>query len=307
MLMRSISSGSAPATAHATACFRIRSYSRSRSWAGTSFESQTPAMCRSGCSTTAAATTGPARQPRPTSSAPATYTNPTRRSAFSRVRIAGTRTTGMPRPLGLHVVLHARRLALEIAQVVQLRAADARRFRDLDLLDRRRVQRENALDALTERHLADRERRPGAAAVDADDDAFEHLDAFLVALTHLDVHFDGISGTHGRPIGQLRLLDEFDRSHLHPPAPRSTGWRVSSRNIASSSSSSAAPASRSGRRSSVRLTASRLRQRRISAWLPERSTGGTASTRSAPSRSRPPQTSSAGRVYCGKSSSPRLN
>src|SRR3954469_12386867 len=45
-------------------------------------------MWRSGCSTTAAATTGPARQPRPTSSQPATYTNPMRRSAFSRVRYA---------------------------------------------------------------------------------------------------------------------------------------------------------------------------------------------------------------------------
>ena len=63
-----------------------------RSAAGTSFESQTPGMCFSGCSTTAAATTGPARQPRPTSSTPATCTNPTRRSVFSSVRMAGTRT-----------------------------------------------------------------------------------------------------------------------------------------------------------------------------------------------------------------------
>ena len=58
---------------------------------GTAFESETPEMCFSGCSTTAAATTGPARQPRPTSSTPATCTNPARRSAFSSVRIAGTR------------------------------------------------------------------------------------------------------------------------------------------------------------------------------------------------------------------------
>ena len=42
-----------------------------------------------GSSTTAAATTGPARQPRPTSSTPATCTNPRRRSAFSSVRVRG--------------------------------------------------------------------------------------------------------------------------------------------------------------------------------------------------------------------------
>ena len=64
-----------------------------RSAAGTVLESQTPGMWRSGWSTTAAATTGPARQPRPTSSQPATCTNPTRRSAFSSVRVAGTRVT----------------------------------------------------------------------------------------------------------------------------------------------------------------------------------------------------------------------
>ena len=41
------------------------SKSRSRSAAGTSFESQTPGMWRSGCSTTAAATTGPGQTAAP--------------------------------------------------------------------------------------------------------------------------------------------------------------------------------------------------------------------------------------------------
>jgi hypothetical protein len=49
---------------------------------------------------TAAATTGPARHPRPTSSTPATYANPTRRSAFSRVRIAGIRIRASQRSCG---------------------------------------------------------------------------------------------------------------------------------------------------------------------------------------------------------------
>src|SRR5215475_5042287 len=134
----------------------MRSYRRSRSAAGTSFESHTPAMWRSGWSTTAPATTGPARQPRPTSSTPATCTNPTRRSAFSSVRIAGTRVTSDFRlqTSGFRsAFFHPGRLALQVAQVVELGAPDLGRSRDLDLLNRRRVQREDALHALAERDL----------------------------------------------------------------------------------------------------------------------------------------------------------
>src|SRR5688572_23676045 len=112
-------------------------------------------MCLPGSSTTAAATTGPARQPRPTSSTPATCTNPTRRSAFSSVRIAGTRVIEL-RTWKSEVlisrflvgVLHPGGLALEVAQVIELGAADTGRAHHFDLLDRRRVQRKNALDTL---------------------------------------------------------------------------------------------------------------------------------------------------------------
>src|SRR5207247_8108929 len=147
----------AAATAHATAPRTIRSYSCSRFTEGTSFEWQTPGMCRSGWSRTAAATTGPARQPRPTSSTPATCTNPTRRSEFSSVRVAGTRTIknykvkvpftfcllpsnfylltfSLPRPL-----LHPGGFALEVAQVIQLGTAHFGRPHHFDLLNRRRV------------------------------------------------------------------------------------------------------------------------------------------------------------------------
>src|SRR5207249_9594514 len=149
--------------------------------AGTSFESHTPGMARSGCSTTAAATTGPARQPRPTSSTPATCTKPTRRSAFSSVRIASGRDI---RNLELILgVLHPCRLAFQIAQIIQLRAPHLRRFHDFHFLNRRRVQRKNPFDALAERHLPHGERGACAAAVEANHDAFEDLDAFLIAFT----------------------------------------------------------------------------------------------------------------------------
>src|SRR4029078_6801075 len=139
-------------------------------------------MCRSGSSTTAPATTGPARQPRPTSSTPATYTNPTRRGAFSSVRAAGTRTIADLPCLLRRLVLHPRVLALQIRQVIQLRSPHPRRFRDLDLLNGRRVQGKNPFDTLAERDLADGERGARSAAMNPDDNAFENLDAFLVAL-----------------------------------------------------------------------------------------------------------------------------
>src|SRR4051812_47934674 len=180
--MRSISAGSAPATAQAIACRTMRSYRRSRSGAGTVFESHTPGMWRSGCRTTAAATTGPARQPRPTSSTPATCTNPTRRSAFSSVRIAGTRV--IRSALRLDDVLHARGLAFQVAQVIELGPADLGRARHLDLVNRRRMQRKDPLDALAERHFPHGERRPRAAAVHADDHTLEDLDALFVAFAH---------------------------------------------------------------------------------------------------------------------------
>src|SRR5262245_41656496 len=243
MLIRSISAGSASATAHVTACATIRSYKRSRSGACTAFESHTPGMCLPGCRMTAAATTGPARQPRPTSSTPATCTNPTRRSAFSSVRMAGTRViagqvgrvsrvglvgrkhggSDLPGPPDLSDppdrssrfggVFHPRGLALQVAQVVQLRPADFGRSRDFHLLDRRRVERKDALDALSERHLAHRERRARAAAVQADYDAFENLNALLVALAHFHVHANGVARLYRRPFGQLRLLHQLNRAH----------------------------------------------------------------------------------------------
>src|ERR1700730_16701523 len=93
----------------------------------------------------------------------------------------------------LGAVLHPRSLAFQFAQVVELRTANLRRPHDLDLLNRRGMQRKDPLDALTERSLPDREGRPRAPAVQANHDPFENLDAFFVALTHLYVHANGVA------------------------------------------------------------------------------------------------------------------
>src|ERR1700744_3790037 len=90
MLIPSISAASAEPTAQALGGRRVNAWSRSRSIGRTGWEAPPPGMGRAGCSPTAAATTGPARQPRPTSSQPAMRAKPTRRIAFSSVRMAGT-------------------------------------------------------------------------------------------------------------------------------------------------------------------------------------------------------------------------
>src|SRR6476469_1204850 len=208
--------------------------------------------------------------------------------------------------LALGGVLHTGRLAFQIAQVVELRPADLGRPHHLDLLNRRRVQRKNALDTLPEGDLPDREGGARAAAMQADDDALEDLNAFLVALAYLHMHADGIARFHRRTVGQLRLFNDFHGAHCHAPSFSPLRYlcdfATSSRRISCSSSSSDASFSSSGRRASVRVSDSRFRQRRISAWLPDSNTSGPLTRSSA---ARPPI--SAGRVYCGKSSRPRLN
>src|SRR6188768_2618865 len=99
--------------------------------------------------------------------------------------------------------LHAGGLAAQVAQEVHLGAADLRRADQLHLVDGRRVHGENALDALAERHLAHREGGADAAPVHADDHAFEHLDALLVALAHLHVDANRVARLHRRALDQL--------------------------------------------------------------------------------------------------------
>ena len=67
-------------------------------------------------------------------------------------------------------------LAAQIAQVVQLRAADVAAGDQLDLVQVRGVHREGALDADAEADLADGEGLADAAALAADDVAGEDLD-----------------------------------------------------------------------------------------------------------------------------------
>src|SRR4029079_13193580 len=105
-------------------------------------------------------------------------------------------------------------LALQIAQVVQLRAADAAAANHLDTIDRGGVEREDALDTDAARYLPHGEGLADAAALAADDDTLEHLDALLVPLDHLHVHAHGVPGAEIRHTGlQKRGFDASQRFH----------------------------------------------------------------------------------------------
>src|SRR5512143_3512501 len=84
MLIRSISSGVAWATAKEIAASTINEKALSRAAGDRAFESRTAGSENPGGRTTAAATTGPASGPRPASSTPATVRYPLARARASK-------------------------------------------------------------------------------------------------------------------------------------------------------------------------------------------------------------------------------
>src|SRR5216684_2596501 len=127
-----------------------------RSIPSRTFESLTPRRVGSQSRMTQAATTGPARQPRPTSSVPAIARKPNSRSRRSTADISAIRANSAKRFLtsrsagfGLAFALFfdAGGFAPEIPEVVELRAADPAMAFNLDAIDAGRVQGEHALHA----------------------------------------------------------------------------------------------------------------------------------------------------------------
>src|SRR5262249_39266621 len=99
------------------------------------------------------------------------------------------RLSGLGGPL-VPALLDAGGLAAQGTQVVELGPAHLAAAHDLDLVDVRRMQREDALDPDAARDLADGEGLPGAAPAAADDHPLEDLDTLFIALddTHVDAH-----------------------------------------------------------------------------------------------------------------------
>src|SRR5688572_8526627 len=239
MLKRSISWWSADPTQKAREASRTRCATCSRCLQVSRFESSIPSTSNPSPNTTAHATTGPHRAPRPTSSSPAIAACPCARASSSKRQpqtsstpwwTRGRRPRGDPcgcggtaRSLnrGRPLLLHATGLALLVAEVVQLGPPHARLLHDLDLLDGAGVQGEDALHALAEGDLAHGHGGPGPCALEADHDALEDLDTLALGLLGLtldllldralldpDVDADGVPGVEtGEVLLQVPGLD----------------------------------------------------------------------------------------------------
>src|SRR5579884_135062 len=191
----------------------------------------------------------------------------------------------MPHQGSLFALAQAGSLAFEPAQVIQLGAAHAAGSDKVDVIDHWRVDREDALNALAETDLANGNGLAQAAVLTRDYGAFESLQTLLVALANSDVHADGVAWAEFRYVLTLvRVLNLIEQSILHGGILWEVWPQLGRQNPY---------CTRSGRFFAVFSRAACWRQRRISAWLPPRSTSGTLQPRN-----------SAGRVYCGQSSSP---
>src|ERR1700744_5711255 len=103
--------------------------------------------------------------------------------------------------------LEAGSLAAESADVIELGAAHFVAANLLDAVNDPGVEGEDALDALSEAHLADGECALGAI-VDGDDEAFKSLQTFLVAFFNLDLDANLVSGDELGQIGALELFGQ---------------------------------------------------------------------------------------------------
>src|SRR5205823_3463142 len=176
-----------------------------------SFESLTPKRQGSASRMTQAATTGPARQPRPTSSVPAMERKPKSRSRRSTADISATRANSAKSEsysfssavgfLALALFFDARGFSPEIPEVIELRTTDPAMAFYLDAIDRRRIEREHALHPDTTGDLAHGEHLPRSAASARDDETLEHLNAFLVAFLDLHVDLDRVARREVRDVG----------------------------------------------------------------------------------------------------------
>src|SRR5262245_33095941 len=106
-------------------------------------------------------------------------------------------------------------LASQGGQEIKFGAADAPVFDDVDVINDRRVEREDALDAYAERGLAHGDRLADAFASTRDYNPLERLQPLLgLALLDPDVNADGVAGNEIRDVAfQLRFFNVIKFVH----------------------------------------------------------------------------------------------
>jgi hypothetical protein len=116
---------------------------------------------------------------------------------------------------------NARRFALELAQIIELRAANAACLQNFNRADHWRIDGEDSFDANSKADAPNRERCPGKMAAPADYNAFKRLDALFFALGFLqpNVHPNGITGAErGNILASLVLADLLNyATHMDSP------------------------------------------------------------------------------------------
>src|SRR5712692_7522803 len=105
-------------------------------------------------------------------------------------------------------VFQAGRFAPETTEVIQLGPANLGGAHQLHFIDHPGVDGEDALDAMAEAHLTHRKAGLGPAGA-GDHNAFEHLEAFLVAFLDLHVHADAVARCEVGNVTALSLGQEF--------------------------------------------------------------------------------------------------
>src|SRR5690242_579885 len=168
----------AAATAQAIARSRILAASTSLRSGSSCLLSFSPRIATSGERITAPATTAPNSDPRPTSSTPAINRYPRARNSCSRAAWHFQRGFFAARDISgpsaaLDAFFQAGGLALELAQIVQLRAAHFAGAYEIDVIDQSRIEWENSFHTLSEADLADRYGLSHARVLAGDHGSFE--------------------------------------------------------------------------------------------------------------------------------------
>jgi hypothetical protein len=106
------------------------------------------------------------------------------------------------------------RFTLQVAQIVELGAPDIAAHDDFNLVDTRRVEREDSLDAVAVRNLANRKAGTEPAIEAFDADPLIDLDTLFVAFNNLNVNAKSIAALEDRDIlAHLFHFEPFDSVH----------------------------------------------------------------------------------------------
>lgn len=101
-------------------------------------------------------------------------------------------------------------LAAKIPEVVQTRLANMAARDDLDLLNTRRVRREDSLYADSVGDLPNGEGCSNASTGASNDDALKNLDTLFLTLTDAEVNLDGVACAEFWNVAKLGIFDGGD-------------------------------------------------------------------------------------------------